>query len=499
MLTALQLHPELLEPLIPPEWSSYRTLILQMLERFVERLPLHRRAEIVHRQAMLPSTAGIPQRLTALLASCPTLHKLGQMIARDRRLPPELRSCLQWLERMPPTIDTATIMKLLREELGDRTLSEIRLTQRPLAEGSVAVIQPFLWRSPTTDCDIRGVFKVLKPGAESLLAEDLAVWEKLADDIYDQCDLTGVPILPLRELIEDVRELLAHEVQLIGEQRNLDLASSQFANRKDIIIPELLPFCTTRVTAMEQVDGCTLSEPGALTPSQRSEMASLLIEACLTLPLWTSLHTPIFHGDPHAGNIEWVLNKNSAQVRLVMLDWSLAATPTRVETGRLTQAFWTFATGQFDRLCSEMRALGLLIRDTQALQQLYVKMRFEQNYFGLPELSRFVALLDTAIQRGFVVASGFSLLIRKSLLTLQGVVEDVSPSFDLDRAVLALGLAKWMSEWPDRATAMPTDDRFDTHVSNYDIMRLALTMNLESLRFWGQSWWSMLSNVACCP
>jgi len=49
-----------------------------------------RHRTVITEQLSLPPTAGTPARLVRLLQSCPTLHNLGQLLARDTRLSPDM-------------------------------------------------------------------------------------------------------------------------------------------------------------------------------------------------------------------------------------------------------------------------------------------------------------------------------------------------------------------------------------------------------------------------
>src|SRR3954467_9844799 len=77
--------------LLPAAYARYRRPIVEGLRFFLGRLPGPEIAEILSDQAALPADASAEARLVALAERCPALHKLGQILARDRRLAPELR------------------------------------------------------------------------------------------------------------------------------------------------------------------------------------------------------------------------------------------------------------------------------------------------------------------------------------------------------------------------------------------------------------------------
>ena len=159
--------------LLPEAYAHYRRPIKQALTVFLEGLPAVHQDAIVQDQAALPSAATLSERVARLARSCPALHKLGQTLARDRRLAPELRLQLQQLESLPPSIPLVDIADILMRELGPLDRLGVALEPPALAEASVAVVVPFRREQD------EGVFKVLKPGIEDRLEQELALLERV--------------------------------------------------------------------------------------------------------------------------------------------------------------------------------------------------------------------------------------------------------------------------------------------------------------------------------
>src|SRR5271166_5211244 len=107
-----------LASVLPDEYNRFRRPLCGALTVFLEGLPAERQAAILAEQASLPATANAAQRLALLARSCPALHKLGQVLARDRRLCAELRRHLQELESLHPAIPLETIQDILKREFG---------------------------------------------------------------------------------------------------------------------------------------------------------------------------------------------------------------------------------------------------------------------------------------------------------------------------------------------------------------------------------------------
>ena len=77
-----------LAQLLPEAHAAYRPLLVDGLRFFLERLPPPRQARILTEQLRLPGHTSPARRLVTLLRQCPTLHKMGQVVARDQRRHP---------------------------------------------------------------------------------------------------------------------------------------------------------------------------------------------------------------------------------------------------------------------------------------------------------------------------------------------------------------------------------------------------------------------------
>jgi len=169
-----------LSPLVPEVYKEYLPVIEDAFTFFLDRLSLKRVAEVLAGQLNLPQDAGMPERLVTLLGQFPTLQKLAQIMARDRRLAPSLRRRLQLLESMEAVTPLSNIKLIIQNELGYRTASRLQFAARALAEASVAVVVPFCVPAEQKAAKpIEGVLKVLKPGIAERLEEELELWSAL--------------------------------------------------------------------------------------------------------------------------------------------------------------------------------------------------------------------------------------------------------------------------------------------------------------------------------
>ncbi len=183
--------------------------------------------QILAEQAAMPASTAIGERLVAIARHCPALHKLGQVIARDRRLPAGLRRLLQNLESTPSTMNVAGARRLAEAELGRLSDIGIDIDEPPLAEASVAIVVPFRWRRNSGEVS-DGVLKLLKPGIESKLEEELDLLQRIGALLDERCEAYQLPRIDYEDAFIQVKTLLSREVCLDREQGHMRAAREAF-------------------------------------------------------------------------------------------------------------------------------------------------------------------------------------------------------------------------------------------------------------------------------
>jgi ubiquinone biosynthesis protein len=467
-----QIDPQELAAIVPEDYAAFRPIVADGLTFFLRHLSPARLAEVFAAQAALPADVGLPRRLVLFLHACPALHKIGQVVARNRHLDPELRRHLQELESLEPHTPFVLFQPILERQLAPVADDyRIHVAKCALAEGSVAVVVPLTWCDPADGASAprrHGVAKLLKPGIAERLGEDLDILGLLADYLEERWAAYGLPPLAYREVLDEVAELLASEVDLRQEQAHLARADSKFAGQTDVWVPRLLPFCTDTMTAMERVRGRKVTDPQAIGAWQRPALFWTTVRALLVDVLFSRDESVLFHGDPHAGNLF-----ATSDGRLAILDWSLAGQLTAADRVRLTQLL-------LGGLARDARwiagVVAQLARD--GADESVIRRHVEA---AVAELPRFkpagpgwaMALLDSLAHAGIRFPPRL-LLFRKAYLTLQGVLADVFPYVPLEAVLITEGLARFAWEWPLRWWKPLSDRDYATHVSTADILHLAL-------------------------
>jgi ubiquinone biosynthesis protein len=463
--------PQELAGLVPECYADFRLIVSDGLTFFLRHLSPARLAEVLRAQADLPAGADLSRLLVHFLHACPALHKVSQVLARNRHLDPTLRLHLQELESREPHTPAEEWRPVLARELAGAAEYRVRVAEQSLAEGSVAVVIPLTWSDPADGKGAprrHGVAKLLRPGIVARLGEDLDILGRLAGYLEVRRAAYGLPPLAYGEICAEVAELLTREVRLWQEQANLTQAGRQFAGQPDVQVPRLLPFCTDALTAMERVPGRKITDGGPLDWWRRHAQFRRAVRALLASVMLNRDESVLFHGDPHAGNL-----MATPDGRLAILDWSL--------TGRLTAAnrrqFAQLLVGAWARdparimaavvgLACDSPGEAVLLRHVEAAMTAL-------RWYRPPGPTWAVGLLDALAAAG-VRFLPHLLLFRKAFLTLQGVLADVCPDGSLEAALLVETFLRLAWEWPIRWCKPLADCDYATHVSSADLLHVAL-------------------------
>lgn len=475
------LDEALLASILPTEYAHFARPIRDGLSVFLNGLDASDQTEILSAQFKLPATATISQRLGLLARSSPVLQKLGQILARDRRLVPELRLHLRELESLPPTIPLATIQQLVTAEIGRLDQRGMALAPPAIAEASVAVVIPFRYLSRCgADRPAEGVFKLLKPRIEERLERELGLLERVGEHLDERCDELRIPHLDYRATFQTVCDKLRDEVRLDNEQRHLTEARKFFADEPRVHIPHLFDHCTSRVTVMERISGCKVTGHGMNCPHQRRRLARLVAHALIAMPVFSRSQQALFHGDPHAGNL--FLTEGG---RLAILDWSLVGRLGERPRIAIVQIMLGAVTLDSGRIASGLAQLAERQVERSALRAVVERGLRRIRRGQLPGLRWLVGLLDEATQHARLRVGADLMLFRKAWHTLDGVVAEIGQSHDLTDQVLATEfLRHFTMEWPQRWLCTPFSRDFATRLSNLDLTQAMLSYPTTAAQFW---------------
>jgi ubiquinone biosynthesis protein len=416
------------DALVPEAYRQWRPPVRDAMVFVVTRLSPARLAPKLLEQIELPPRTSAEVRLLRLIAKVPGLQKLGQVIARNLHLRPALRTALAKLENGIHDVHPGDIRAMIQKALGPRVKTfAITISSTILKEASVSAVVRFTWQNPETRRRERGVFKVLKPHIPEYFAEDMDYLQGLAQYFGDRHHTYGFAAHLIPDTFRKVRRLLRHEVNFTREQKTLIEAAALYRSFPGVRIPRLIqPLCTPTITAMTEEQGIKVTSAAARLPlARRRKVAEQMVEALIAVPLFSSTHDAIFHGDPHAGNL---LYKHKTS-ELVILDWALRERLSREQRRHLALLFLMVSLRDPVGTSSEVLALGQhRIRMTsprgQRVRVTVAQFLDEMPASRMPSGADAMRLLERVAIEG-VRFPGSLIMLSKVMFTLEGILGDL--------------------------------------------------------------------------
>jgi ubiquinone biosynthesis protein len=436
------------EFLVPESAGKWRPLVQDAFQYLFSHLSAPRLSAKVAEQMQLPSDTPPERRLLHLISHMPALQKIGQVLARNRRLAPRLREALTELENGISDVTAPEIRAIVATELGNRLKRyQVELDPALLSEASVSAVIRFTWKHPHRERE-RGVFKVLKPYVPACLAEDMALIEGLGKFLTSKDRGYGFAVRDVDDMLTEVRLLLERELDFTREQATLEEAAATYRASIGIRVPRVFrPLCTPRITAMSEEIGVKVTDAFPHSPIRRARIADQLTDALIAIPLCSGRKAAIFHADPHAGNLLY----DEPNRELIILDWALAERLTMESRRQLAMLAVMTVLRNPDGVRAAIRALqrpgprsksaGRII--DRAVHRFFDSLPAERS----PGVLDAMRLLDgIALRRVRFDAPLF--LFRKSLFTLDGVLQDVAgQEVPMDDAIVRHYLTRWAASF----------------------------------------------------
>lgn len=424
---------------LPPQYRKFQKVVFEGAIFFISHLPRKRIANKIVEQMTLPRDTPPGKRMCRLVTNMPTLQKLCQIICRSPGLDPELKKFLVDLEDNSGSMTFKPLQNSIIRELRKKDhRQKITLSNEILAEASVCAVTPGLLYEENEEIPTPIVFKMVKPEIKRNMKSELRLWGKLGVYLDDNKEKWGLGDFQFKGIIDQVSWLLENEIDLNLEQENLKKIRETFSGDKTVLIPELMESSTSNITTMSRLDGNKITDVTHLKPGQRRRIAKKVARHCILRPIIDLAEESMFHGDPHAGNMAYLLDGGTP--RIIFYDWAMVGTLSRLErfailfmiTGLVfkheTAVFYAadiMSGGQITR----DRALG---KNVSAIIKDVIAKR-EERLTGV--LSTVEQLIEALMYQGLVFSPDL-LVFEKSLVTLKGVLADIDPDFSRDEYIV---------------------------------------------------------------
>ncbi len=240
------------------------------------------------------------------------LMKLGQMASYiDDALPAPLRDALAQLQSNAPPMSAELAAQVISADFGVGP-DELFVTWDPvpIAAASIGQVHRAVVVDPTTGEERAVAVKVQYPGVGEAVAADLR-----------NADLLGLLLqqgfggLNPDEMVAEVKERLAEELDYRLEARNQQLFADFYRGHPFIHVPDVLPnFSSAHVITSELVDGATWQQMLEWPQADKDRIGEVLFRF-----VFRSLYRMhAFNGDPHPGN--YLFHRDG---RVTFLDFGL--------------------------------------------------------------------------------------------------------------------------------------------------------------------------------
>jgi predicted unusual protein kinase regulating ubiquinone biosynthesis (AarF/ABC1/UbiB family) len=292
-------------------------------------------------------------RLTATLAELgPTFIKLAQVFAaRADILPEPYLSAIGTLTDQVPPLPPGVAERVVREELG-REVAQLfeRFETEPLAAASLGQVH----RASYAGREV--VVKVLRPGVEELVAEDLDVSFRilfLLNLLFPNHHTRAITAI-----VSEFSKRIRDELDFREEARNAGLLRRNFQDEPRVVVPEVIAeLVTRRVLVLAYVEGTRIDRLHERLASGELELPRL-VETVVDAYIKMMLEDGVFHADPHAGNL-----LVDPEGRLVLLDFGMVLQVERETRRRLVETVLAAARQDVDGVINGFYELGILDPD----------------------------------------------------------------------------------------------------------------------------------------
>jgi len=423
------------EKLVPEDARHWRPLVEDSLRFLFQHLAKERLQSKISQQLLLPLDTPAEQRLLRLISRMPGLQKLGQVLARNRRISPELRQALSQLENGISEVTAAEVRASIETLLGDRIERyAVEIAPGILSEASVSSVIRFTWRNPGREPE-DGVFKLLKSYVPACFAEDMKLLQQLGEHLAARSRRYAFALRHVEDTLDEVRQLLEHELDFEREQVTLADAARMYRSSFGIRVPRLIPeLCGPGLTAMSAENGVKVTEAFRRSPIRRERIAEQIIEALIAVPFFSWEDSVVFHADPHAGNLLY----DEPNRELIVLDWALAEHFDRESRRQLVLLALMTILRNADGVCAALAALSRGNGQPAKRERIRAKVAhlFECNGRKSPGVLDAMMLLEELALEGVRFPPAL-FLFRKILFTLDGVLHDVAGhDVQIDQVIL---------------------------------------------------------------
>lgn len=396
----------------------------------------------------LPAVANLSQlnrgqRLRLALEELgPIFIKFGQLLSTRRDMMPEdIADELAGLQDNVPPFAEQESVELIEKALGDKVENLFTsFSATPLASASVAQVH-----TATLPGGEEVVVKVIRPGIEKVIDQDIALLKSIAGFVENNID-QGKRLRAV-EVVRDYEYIIHDELNLMSEGANTTQLARNFENSDLLYVPKVYwDYCRTNVLVMERIYGIPVSRIKELKAAGID--LKTLAERGVKIFFTQVFNHSFFHADMHPGNV-FVSREHPENPQYIALDCAIIGTLSRDDQYYLAKNLLAIFKRDYRRVAELHVECGWVPPDTpvnafEATMRSVCEPIFQKPLkdisFGLLllQLFRTASRFNMEVQPSLV-------LLQKTLLNIEGLGKQLYPDLDLWDNALPF-LENWQRE-----------------------------------------------------
>ncbi|SFR59889.1 2-octaprenylphenol hydroxylase [Marinobacter daqiaonensis] len=358
----------------------------------------------------------------------PVFVKFGQILSTRRDLlPDDMAMALRRLQDDVPPFPSKVAQAIIEESLG-QPVSQLfaEFSPDPMASASVAQVH-----AATMLDGRRVVVKVIRPGIERVIRQDLALMYLMAG-LLERYWSEGRRLHPV-EVVADYENTIYDELDLQREGANASQLRRNFENSSLIYIPAIdWDYTAQRVLVMERIHGIPIADTDALRRANVD--MKVLAEKGVEIFFTQVFRDSFFHADMHPGNI-FVDASNPSDPLYIAVDFGIVGTLAQDDLSYLARNLLAFFRRDYRQVAELHIQSGWVPADTrvnefEAAIRTVCEPIFERPLKDI-SFGHFLLRLFQTARRFNMEVQPQLVLLQKTLLNVEGLGRQLYPELDL--------------------------------------------------------------------
>ena len=354
----------------------------------------------------------------------PAFVKVGQLAStRSDLLPQPIVQELAKLQDRVNPLSFGVVRRVVEESLQTSLESAYQeFDHVPLAAASIGQVHQAVLHNGE-----RVAVKVQRPHLRQTVKTDLEIFQILVNQIEQRTEWGKR--YPIRMLLEEFSNTIKGELDFLNEGRNAEKLANVNKENCNILIPKIYWKLThPSVLTMEYITGISLHQiiGSRETTYDVHRIADRLSKALLQQILLGGC----FHGDPHPGNV-FILPGE----KIALLDFGITGHLTPTMRDQILSLMSALIRGNNTLILETISQMGIvpehvdrlaLQTDISALRHKHLKVPSRKFAMG-ESIQDFFNII---FRHGIHIPSEF-ILVGKSLITLEGILNELDPTLSL--------------------------------------------------------------------